>query len=71
MVSTVREPLCGWISNIYGATGVLAATAMGLQRVWKAGKNMVADIVPADMTTNAMIAAAWHVGNKKPTYNNQ
>lgn len=71
VIPTLREPICGWISNIYGATGVLAATAMGILRVWKADKNKIADLVPADICTNAIIAAAWHIGNKKPTQNNQ
>lgn len=68
VTSSVREPVVGWIDNMYGPTGVVAGVGTGLLRTLHCDRNIVANIVPVDMTVNALIAAAWDVAvNHKMT----
>lgn len=61
VTSSVREPVTGWIDNLYGPTGVVAGAATGLLRTMHCDKDITANIVPVDMTVNALIASAWDV----------
>lgn len=63
VISTYREPLRGWIDNLYGPTGVAAGAGSGLLRSIHCDGSMHANVVPADMTINALIACAWDVQN--------
>ncbi|VEN63880.1 unnamed protein product [Callosobruchus maculatus] len=71
VIATVKEPVSGWIDNVYGATGVLLGVAMGLLRVLRCGKNNKADMVPADYVVNSCLAAAWDVASMKTLNNNK
>lgn len=57
------EPIPGWINNIYGPNGILAAYCGGLMRVILVHPNEVADIVPGDYVANAVLACAWDIHN--------
>lgn len=63
VISTYREPLRGWIDNLYGPTGVAAGAGTGLLRSIHCDGSVNANVVPADMTVNALIACAWDVVN--------
>lgn len=65
VISTNQEPTPGWIDNIYGPTGACAGVAAGLIRVINADDNCVVELIPADMTINALISTAWDVASKK------
>ncbi|KAF2881898.1 hypothetical protein ILUMI_24279 [Ignelater luminosus] len=65
VISTVKEPVAGWIDNIYGATGVLVGAALGVIRTLQCDKNCRAEIVPADYVINCCISAAWDIGTTK------
>ncbi|KAJ9576068.1 hypothetical protein L9F63_007033, partial [Diploptera punctata] len=65
VVSTKKEPTAGWIDNLYGPTGALVAVGIGMIRTLILNKNAVADLVPSDMTVNALISSAWDVYNRK------
>ncbi|KAF2895081.1 hypothetical protein ILUMI_11093, partial [Ignelater luminosus] len=60
-IGTVKEPLAGWIDNIYGSTGVFVGAALGLVRTLHCNRDCLADIVPADFVVNCSIAAAWQL----------
>lgn len=62
VTSTVKEPVIGWIDNLYGPTGVVAGAGTGVLRTLHCDEHINANIVPVDMTCNALIAAAWDVG---------
>ncbi|KAK0176486.1 hypothetical protein PV328_000617 [Microctonus aethiopoides] len=62
MIPTEKEPVSGWINNIYGPTGVLVGAAIGLLHSLHCNSNNVADIIPADYVINNIIAAAWDIG---------
>lgn len=65
VIGTVREPVSGWIDNVYGATGVLLGVALGLLRVLNGDPNNRADMVPADYVINSCLACTWDVATIK------
>jgi fatty acyl-CoA reductase len=67
VVATRDEPVCGWIDNAYGPTGVYVGAGTGLIRTVQIDGNTTADIVPVDMAVNSLIVSAWEVANK-PRY---
>ncbi|XP_032686156.1 fatty acyl-CoA reductase wat-like [Odontomachus brunneus] len=76
IVSTARDPIAGWVDNYYGPNGVSAFYYKGLMRFMIGDPNCTANIVPADITVNALIATAWDVftqshrrGDKTLIYN--
>lgn len=70
MVSTDKEPVEGWVDNIYGPTGAIIGVGAGLIRVLMAKPSSKVEMIPADMTVNALIATAWDVAaNQSVNYN--
>ncbi|XP_044013795.1 uncharacterized protein LOC122856167 [Aphidius gifuensis] len=75
VISTYKEPISGWIDNVYGPTGALVGAGAGLIRTLNIDKNCTAELVPVDYTVNALVASAWDIVNKKneaadpPIYN--
>ncbi|KAK2588427.1 hypothetical protein KPH14_004426 [Odynerus spinipes] len=65
MIATAKEPICGWINNLYGPTGVAVGAAYGILRTLHCQKNLVADIIPADIVINNIIVAAWDTAQKQ------
>ena len=65
MISTYQEPIRGWIDNMYGPTGVAAGAGTGVVRSLHCDGSMKANVVPGDMTVNALIASAWEVATIK------
>jgi len=65
VTGAAKEPMSGWIDNIYGPTGIIAGGSKGFLRVTRSNPNLVGDIVPVDFTINLMIAIAWYTANHK------
>lgn len=68
VVSTANEPIPGWIDNLYGPTGVAAGVSTGILRTLHCDPKVNANIVPVDLTVNALIASAWDVAMQKTRY---
>jgi len=64
VVGTRSEPVSGWIDNLYGPTGVFVGAGTGFIKTIHVDGTKNANIVPVDMTVNALIASAWEVANK-------
>ncbi|KAK9874264.1 hypothetical protein WA026_002617 [Henosepilachna vigintioctopunctata] len=64
VISTNKEPIEGWIDNMYGPTGVCAGVSTGLLRVIYCDREKKADLVPVDMCVAALIASAWDTSQK-------
>lgn len=62
-----EEPLPGWVDNLNGPTGLIAAIGKGLLFVMHGDIGCTADVIPVDTATNAMIAVAWHTAVEKPS----
>ncbi|CAH1977794.1 unnamed protein product [Acanthoscelides obtectus] len=65
VISTYREPVPGWINNLYGPTGIVAATMSGVLRVMSVDIDCKADMVPVDTCVAGLLASAWDTGCKK------
>ncbi|XP_072382157.1 fatty acyl-CoA reductase wat-like [Diabrotica undecimpunctata] len=65
VLSTYKEPIEGWIDNLYGPTGCAAGVYTGIMRVAMCVDEAVADVVPVDTCVAALIATAWEVSTKK------
>ncbi|KAK9506450.1 hypothetical protein O3M35_008388 [Rhynocoris fuscipes] len=71
VIGCEKEPLKGWINNVYGATGVSTAACVGLMRVWYGDPDKIADIIPADKVVNATVASLWYTALKYQTSENK
>ncbi|XP_057671020.1 putative fatty acyl-CoA reductase CG5065 [Diorhabda carinulata] len=74
VLSSIKEPLKGWVDNWNGPTGIIAAAGKGLIRTMLCDPNKIADLVPVDMVINLMIVSAWRIGTNSyskeiPIYN--
>ncbi|XP_058458774.1 fatty acyl-CoA reductase wat-like [Malaya genurostris] len=59
IIATCEEPIEGWTDNIYGLNGVIAGVALGIIRVMYLDDKNKADIIPADIVVNGVLAAGW------------
>jgi fatty acyl-CoA reductase len=64
VVGTRKEPISGWIDNLYGPTGVFVGAGTGFIKTIHVDGTKDANIVPVDMAVNALIASAWEVASK-------
>lgn len=74
VVSSLDEPMPGWIDNFNGPTGLLIACGLGLLRTSYGDPDVVSDFTPVDTSIKAMIVAAWKRGieshvSEIPIYN--
>lgn len=73
VIPTYKEPVAGWIDNMYGPTGIIVGVAAGLLRVLHIHKENNAEIVPVDLCVNSLLACAWDVASNSyeepPIYN--
>ncbi|KAJ0182885.1 hypothetical protein K1T71_000861 [Dendrolimus kikuchii] len=66
VIGTAKDPIAGWIDNVYGPTGVVAGAAVGLLHVLNCNPKAIADLVPGDYVVNACIATAWKTAKEYP-----
>lgn len=71
VIASVREPVAGWIDNLYGATGVLVGAALGVLRSLHGKIENGAEMVPADYVINCALASAWHIASIKSINENK
>ncbi|KAG5883993.1 hypothetical protein JTB14_019975 [Gonioctena quinquepunctata] len=62
VISTMTEPMPGWIDNFNGPVGILVASGKGVMRSCYARRDTVADYVPCDSVVKAVIMATWTKG---------
>ncbi|KAM7293388.1 fatty acyl-CoA reductase 1 [Ixodes scapularis] len=58
-----KEPLEGWVDNYNGPTGLLIALGKGVLKTVYTDLQMSADLIPVDMVSNNVLAAAWYRGS--------
>ncbi|KAF9810377.1 hypothetical protein SFRURICE_008633 [Spodoptera frugiperda] len=59
VLSSLREPVKGWVDNWNGPNGIIAAVGKGIFRTMLGTGTKVADLVPVDTVINLMIVCAW------------
>ncbi|XP_067204289.1 fatty acyl-CoA reductase wat-like [Linepithema humile] len=65
IISTYREPIRGWIDNLYGPTGIILGASIGLLRSVHCDGSMSTNVIPADLVINTLIACACDAANTK------
>ncbi|XP_041675455.1 fatty acyl-CoA reductase wat [Drosophila eugracilis] len=59
IMSTYKEPLNGWVDNLFGPLALCFGAARGVMRVTTVDPNAKMSIVPADFCVNLTLACAW------------
>lgn len=67
VISTVNEPVRGWIDNVYGPIGMIVGVGSGVLHTFQVDISKVVDLVPVDLVVNALLCAAHKVGKTTPT----
>lgn len=59
VISAFKEPYEGWVEGLNGPTGLIIGGGRGVIRSMHCNPDYNADIMPVDMTINAIIAVSW------------
>lgn len=65
MTAAWKEPIPGWVDNLNGPTGILVGAGKGVIRSMHCNAELNADIVPVDITINALIILAHKLGTSQ------
>lgn len=65
VISSIAEPVLGWIDNVNGPIGLMLACGKGITNVTLARNDSTPDFMPVDISIKAMIVAAYHRGIHK------
>ncbi|KAK7595541.1 hypothetical protein V9T40_013366 [Parthenolecanium corni] len=62
IISTWKEPLRGWVNNMYGPLGLLLGFGLGILHIYEGDlRDETVDMVPVDMVVNSLICATKEV----------
>ncbi|XP_053678515.1 putative fatty acyl-CoA reductase CG5065 [Anopheles nili] len=64
VISSMKDPIPGWMDNFNGPVGLLVGCGIGLCRTMYCDPNNIADFTPVDVCIKAMIVAAWKRGTE-------
>ncbi|XP_043285674.1 putative fatty acyl-CoA reductase CG5065 [Venturia canescens] len=62
VISTLAEPMKGWLDNFNGPVGMMVGGGKGVLRVLYCDAKTKADFIPVDIAIKAMITACWKRG---------
>ncbi|XP_063904221.1 fatty acyl-CoA reductase wat-like [Zophobas morio] len=65
VMNSLKEPLPGWIDNIYGPIGIAIGAGLGIIRTFHGNHDIVAHLVPVDYVCNCILAATWKTAKEK------
>jgi fatty acyl-CoA reductase len=65
VISTLNDPIPGWIDNFNGPIGLLIGGGKGIVRVTLGNPNTVMDYMPVDIAIKIMCVAAWEKGKSR------
>ncbi|KAI5640407.1 male sterility protein domain-containing protein [Phthorimaea operculella] len=66
VVSSLQHPFPGWVESLNGPSGVIAGSITGLLRVCRCRSSARTDLLPVDMASDTLIAAAWDTAKDRP-----
>uniref|UniRef100_A0A182QQH1 Fatty acyl-CoA reductase n=1 Tax=Anopheles farauti TaxID=69004 RepID=A0A182QQH1_9DIPT len=59
---SIDEPICGWVDNFNGPTGMLISAGIGITRTGYLPPRNRINIIPVDVVVKMVILAAWKRG---------
>lgn len=62
VISTIEDPVCGWLDNFNGPVGMMVAGAKGILRVIRVQPDISNDFLPVDLAIKIMVTATWKRG---------
>ncbi|XP_022824220.1 putative fatty acyl-CoA reductase CG5065 [Spodoptera litura] len=65
VISSVEEPMSGWIENFNGPVGLMVGCGKGILRSMYSDPDLVADYMPVDISIKSFIVASWLRGTKE------
>ncbi|XP_075988680.1 putative fatty acyl-CoA reductase CG5065 [Anticarsia gemmatalis] len=65
VISSVEEPVPGWVENFNGPVGIFVACGKGIMRSIYTKPEIVCDFIPVDVCAKNIAVAAWIRGTKK------
>nr|BBD13399.1 fatty acyl-CoA reductase [Hyphantria cunea] len=64
VISSLSEPMPGWVENFNGPVGIFVACGKGIMRTIHTKPDIVSDFIPVDACAKNIAAAAWIRGTK-------
>jgi len=64
--ASYRFPVPGWVDSYIGASGLIAATGLGVLHCMNGRGHQIVDFVPVDFVVDHILAAAWHSAENPP-----
>ncbi|KAL0103232.1 hypothetical protein PUN28_017512 [Cardiocondyla obscurior] len=64
---SIKEPMPGWIDNLYGPIGLYVGGGKGIVRIGHCKKSTTENNVPVDAVINAILVTTWKLGLTSPT----
>lgn len=68
VMSSLNEPSEGWVDTINGPVGLSVLGALGILQKIKVNSEVVFDLIPVDIVTNALVTIAWATTEKKSKF---
>ncbi|XP_037729166.1 fatty acyl-CoA reductase wat [Drosophila subpulchrella] len=65
IIAAHKEPVCGWIDNLYGPIALMYGVGHGVLRLITYDKKGYASLVPVDYCANAALASVWQTSREK------
>jgi fatty acyl-CoA reductase len=62
VISSLNDPVPGWIENFNGPVGIQLGGGKGVLRVVLGNPNIAMDYMPVDIAVKVMCIAAWEKG---------
>ncbi|UYV79097.1 hypothetical protein LAZ67_17001123 [Cordylochernes scorpioides] len=66
VTAAAREPIPGWVDNMYGPSGFIFAACKGALRTMHVYPEIAVDCIPVDYVSNMLITVGWHLGTRRP-----
>ncbi|XP_017102762.2 fatty acyl-CoA reductase wat-like [Drosophila bipectinata] len=63
ITATWKDPVAGFIDNLYGPTAIGFGSGRGVLRLTNFKRNHRGNIVPVDFCANLILASLWHTAN--------
>ncbi|XP_071561646.1 uncharacterized protein [Temnothorax nylanderi] len=62
VTSSIKEPVLGWLDNIYGPIGLYIGGGKGIIRVGCLSKYVHENVIPVDIVVKATLVVSWKLG---------